>query len=157
MPKRKSWRCFHCDANFTDSNLARLHFGDSIIDRPACQIDAEQVRVLERQLAEYRAEDTELHRTIYRLQSEHREALKREEERGYARCMRDVTAIVPKLGGDPQTLTRILVEFGGDRIPSIVATSDSATDYKCPKCDVTFTVAADNDHALEPQRGHSCQ
>jgi hypothetical protein len=34
-------------------------------------------------------EDTELHREIYRLKADHATALRREEEKGYARGLRD--------------------------------------------------------------------
>jgi hypothetical protein len=146
------WRCFHCDRYFHEIEQARLHFGPTEYAVPSCQIDAAQVRLLERQLAEYRAEDTELYRTINRLQSEHYQALRRAEEAGYAHCMRDITAIVPKLGGDPQALTRILIEFGGDRIPILVAPNK----YKCPLCEVSFSVADDSEYTLHPNRGHTC-
>lgn len=34
------WRCFHCDEYFTSENSARLHFGATDGDLPACRIKA---------------------------------------------------------------------------------------------------------------------
>lgn len=144
------WRCFHCDRYFDDVQQARLHFGPTEHAVPSCQIDAAQVRMLEADLAAYRAEDTDLHRTIYSLQSEMRTAMRREEERGYARALQEVTALVPKLGVDPQAINRLLISFGGDCIPILVRENE----YKCPLCSEQFTVA--DEHALEPKRGHTC-
>jgi hypothetical protein len=42
--------------------------------------------------ARYQGEDTELHREIQRLQADHAVALRREEEKGYARGLRDAKA-----------------------------------------------------------------
>lgn len=36
----KEWRCFHCDDVFTDSEEARVHFGDYLNSEPACKIGA---------------------------------------------------------------------------------------------------------------------
>lgn len=87
--KRKIWRCFHCDEVFRGALRASLHFGNYQNATPACQIDAAHLRELEKQLARYREEDTDLHRQIHRLQSEHGAALRRAEESGYAKGLQD--------------------------------------------------------------------
>lgn len=84
-----SWRCFHCDELFTDPEQARLHFGRKMDATPACQIDAAALRKLENQLALYRDEDTELYRRIRHLENEHQNALRRAEEAGYLKGLRD--------------------------------------------------------------------
>lgn len=90
MPTLKEWRCFHCDEVFTDEHKAREHFGESMCDDPACQIDIVDVRAMQNQLTRYHNEDTDLHREIHKLIAEHAVALRREEEKGYARGIRDV-------------------------------------------------------------------
>lgn len=87
------WTCFHCGDTFPGNlggqRAARLHFGSSIHDEPKCQVSARQLRLMEAELRRHREEDTDLHRQIARLKSDHAEALRREEERGYARGVRD--------------------------------------------------------------------
>ncbi len=87
------WICFHCGEHFPGTMAgqckARLHFGASIHDEPKCQISAFRLRAMEAQLRRYREEDTDLHREIARLRSDHAIALRREEEKGYARGLRD--------------------------------------------------------------------
>jgi hypothetical protein len=83
------WTCFHCGETFMHANAARLHFGASIYDEPKCQISAHRLRAMEAELRRYREEDTGLHRQIARMQADHAVALRREEEKGYARGLRD--------------------------------------------------------------------
>jgi hypothetical protein len=85
----KSWRCFHCDAIFTDEAEALLHFGSREYHDAACTVSPEKVRDLKRQLLSYREEDTDLHRQIASLESKHHTALQREEEIGYAKGLSD--------------------------------------------------------------------
>ena len=86
---KKTWRCFHCDEVFTDPAAARDHFGESVLDQPACQTDALRLRALEKELRRYRNEDTGLHRQIAHLKTEHAQALLRAEEAGYAKGLKD--------------------------------------------------------------------
>jgi hypothetical protein len=86
----KEWRCFHCDEIFTSYAEAELHFGRSCMSNPTCTVSAAELRDMENQLERYRQEDTELHRTLHRMQAEHSVALRREEEKGYLRGIRDV-------------------------------------------------------------------
>jgi hypothetical protein len=88
---KSEWRCFHCDESFTDEEQAALHFGTNQYHNPACQVDAKHLRELESELARYREEDTDLHRQIWRMQAEHHAALRREEEKGYARGLADAS------------------------------------------------------------------
>lgn len=89
------WTCFHCGENFpgtmSGQRAAQLHFGKSIHDEPKCQISARAVRVMEAQLCSYREEDTDLHRELASLKSDHASALRREEEKGYARGIKDAS------------------------------------------------------------------
>ncbi|HEM8998852.1 TPA: hypothetical protein U2T46_000887 [Burkholderia cenocepacia] len=86
------WRCFHCDEVFTDQESAALHFGTSERQSPACSIDVTEYRAMERRMHAYNEEDTDLHRTIHRLQAQHQTELRREEEKGYARGLADGSA-----------------------------------------------------------------
>lgn len=87
------WTCFHCGehfpGNFGGHRAAQLHFGTSPNDEPKCQISARRIRSMEAELRRYRDEDTDLHREIARLKSDHAFALRREEEKGYAAALRD--------------------------------------------------------------------
>lgn len=99
------WRCFHCDDVFTTVGAASDHFGPHPAATPGCVIDKilpeggsntqrglgllMALRKAEAELASYRAEDTELHRSMHRQDSEHRQALIREEEKGYRRGLAD--------------------------------------------------------------------
>lgn len=92
--KRRRWRCFHCDEVFTSHRLAAEHFGDEAYSAPACQIGGlrplvTMIRDQERQLRAYRSEDTSLLRALWSIESDHSRALRREEERGYERGLRD--------------------------------------------------------------------
>lgn len=89
MADEKTWRCFHCDEVFTDPRCAALHFGKALNSTPICQLDPARVREMERELAKYRAEDTELHREIARLQTQHAFELRTAEEKGYERGLKD--------------------------------------------------------------------
>jgi len=87
------WTCFHCGEHFPGNAggvyAARLHFGASIHDQPKCQISAYRLRAMETELRRYREEDTDLHRQIARMQADHAIALRRAEEKGYARGLKD--------------------------------------------------------------------
>ncbi len=87
------WTCFHCGENFPGTmggqHQARMHFGQSVHSEPKCQISAYRVRQMEDQLRRYREEDTDLHRELRRMESDHLTALRHEEEKGYARGLAD--------------------------------------------------------------------
>lgn len=90
------WTCFHCGETFHHQIPARRHFGADPAAEPACRIKGREenglviaLRAAEADLARYQAEDTDLHRQIARMSSEHAIALRREEEAGYARGLRD--------------------------------------------------------------------
>jgi hypothetical protein len=51
------------------------------------------LRSAQDELARYRAEDTDLMRAIWAMQSDHATALRREEERGYEKGLRDGMAL----------------------------------------------------------------
>lgn len=101
------WTCFHCGetfpGNFAGSRRARDHFGHDPLSDPACRIKAGEERgllmALRRaeatikeqaiELARYRIEDSDKDRLIHGLIVDHQVALRREEEKGYARGLAD--------------------------------------------------------------------
>lgn len=93
------WTCFHCGEHFPSTfkgqQSARIHFGDSPIEQPACLIDARAFRAMQDLLKRYQSEDTELHREIFRMRAQHATALRDEEEKGYSRGLREGRALRP--------------------------------------------------------------
>lgn len=93
----EGWTCFHCGmhfgGNFKGWQEALHHFGENVSGDALCQYKAIQVRAMEDLLRDYREEDTQLHRRIAQLQSDHAIALRREEEKGYARGLGDYNAL----------------------------------------------------------------
>jgi hypothetical protein len=93
---RKQWRCFHCDEVFTSRRWAAEHFGADEGELPACKLASHEghlvtyIRKLEDQLARYRQDDSDVMRSIMALQCEQASALRREEEKGYERGVRDM-------------------------------------------------------------------
>lgn len=85
----KEWRCFHCDALFRDYENARAHFGESERYEPICTMSPNAIREMEAELDSYRAEDTALHRQIHAMAADHATKLREEEEKGYARGLKD--------------------------------------------------------------------
>jgi hypothetical protein len=96
--RRQSWRCYFCDEVFTDKIEATAHFGGDQIAEPGCVIkDSElgllgTIREQEHELSRYRAEDSDKDRAMYGMAVDHRQALVREEEKGYARGLKDCNA-----------------------------------------------------------------
>jgi len=60
-----------------------------------CQIFGKTVRAMEDEISRYRNEDTDLHRQIAHMQTEHNTALMRAEESGYAKGLRDGRELAP--------------------------------------------------------------
>lgn len=94
----ETWRCFHCDEVFTTPEAAIEHFGRTERQSPACQIDIAEYRRMEENHRRNCEEDTDLHRQIYNIQGDHAQALLREEERGYARGLKDAKKHPEELG-----------------------------------------------------------
>ena len=98
MSEELPWRCFHCGEVFTDRAMAAEHFGDHLQGDPACNLNAMEgglvklVRSQEEELRRFRMEDTASYREFYRLGADHAAAMRREEERGYARGLADGAA-----------------------------------------------------------------
>jgi len=86
---KTEWRCFHCDEVFVTVDSAQEHFGKSMTCTSACQIDVAEYRVMEQRMQRYNEEDSELHRAMYGMRNQHQLELQREEEKGYARGLRD--------------------------------------------------------------------
>lgn len=101
----KSWRCFHCDDVFHTEMEARNHFGSTQESEPACRIKVagefallRALRNAEDTLSRYHAEDSDVLRAMASMQSDHAIALRREEEKGYERGLRDAKAHPETLG-----------------------------------------------------------
>ena len=90
--KPQEWRCFHCDEAFTDAESAALHFGKSEYQNPICSVDTAEYRAMEERVRRCNEEDSDLHREIHGLHAQHHIELQREEEKGYARGLRDQKA-----------------------------------------------------------------
>jgi hypothetical protein len=92
------WRCFHCDACFTDKAEAELHFGRSEHDRPACQFDVEHIRWMEAQHRRNVDDDSEALRTVRSLAGVHETLRRRAEEEGYTKGLADAKKYPAELG-----------------------------------------------------------
>jgi hypothetical protein len=83
------YTCFHCKEEFITDEDAALHFGTSLAQVPACTIDAAEYRAMEERMRRYNEEDADIHREMHRMAGAHVTALKREEERGYAKGLEE--------------------------------------------------------------------
>lgn len=90
------WTCFHCGETFTTPGAARDHFGGNLLELAGCQIKAGEERGLlmelrraQAELERYRADDSDADRLYWVIQADHQVALRREEEKGYARGLED--------------------------------------------------------------------
>ena len=127
MSDRKiHWRCFHCGEGFTKAQerWAREHFGRDESAEPVCLIRTagesallSALREAEDQLAMYRAEDSLVLRSMWSMQADHRQALIREEERGYEKGLRDGQALVAfPAPADPTPKPHGGMPFGGQSL-----------------------------------------
>ncbi len=101
------WRCFHCGDTFTraQERHAREHFGAVECGQPVCLIRSAgetalltALRKAQDELARYRAEDSDLMRALWSMQSDHGVALRCEEERGYEKGLRDARTEIANHG-----------------------------------------------------------
>lgn len=107
---KKTWRCFHCDEVFRSVAAAREHFGtDQLMSDPACLIKQSgelallrALRNAEEELQRYRNDDSDILRAMHSMESDHAQALRREEEKGYSRGVSDARReVVEELKGHP--------------------------------------------------------
>lgn len=113
----EGWRCFHCGEEFTDRESAALHFGTHERQEPACLIGVAKYRELEALQLRYAEEDAEVHRTMRRMESEHQLALRRAEEGGYAKGLRDAVAYPADAGSappQPLAIAQGLIDHAGE-------------------------------------------
>ena len=98
MTAKIHWRCFHCGETFSlaQERWAREHFGLNCDATPICLIRTAgegalltALRAAEEELIGYRAEDTKILRAMWAMQADHVQALRREEDRGYAKGLSD--------------------------------------------------------------------
>lgn len=108
------WTCFHCGEHFPPTFLgqrdAKVHFGTKPDCEPGCAQKTSrqewywltQLRIAEDEVRQVRHdlnnENTEARRAMARMESEHRTALTREEEKGYARGLEDARKYPDTLG-----------------------------------------------------------
>lgn len=104
-PPPHGWTCFHCGENFPSTfagqRAAKAHFGAHPDEEPGCvmRLGAEdkslvrRLRAAEAELARYRSEDSDKDRQMVAMAADHAAALRREEELGYARGLRDTVQI----------------------------------------------------------------
>lgn len=104
------WRCFHCGEGFTrkQERWAREHFGRDETAEPVCLIRSAgesalltALRNAEDELSQRRAEDSDVIRAMMAMAADHGQALRREEEKGYARAIEDVRRQMIAQGIDP--------------------------------------------------------
>lgn len=104
----KGWQCFHCGEIHTTVGGARDHFGADPTKEPGCLIKVKfgDERGLEMELRNVEAdrdrlqyqmqnESTEADLYVQKIQGEHSIALRREEEKGYARGLDDGRKLQP--------------------------------------------------------------
>lgn len=93
------WRCFHCGETFTraQERWAREHFGMAECETPVClmRVPGEgslltALRHAQSELEQRRAEDSDLMRALVAQSADHAAAVKRAEEDGYTKALRDV-------------------------------------------------------------------
>jgi hypothetical protein len=122
---RKQWRCFFCDAVFTRRVDAAEHFGADELAQPACQIKGhehrlvQKIREQESDLARWRDELEPTLRALEEMRGEHSIALRRAEEEGYNRGVRDMRRqliAVAKLAADTPQFDNPLHAWEAQRI-----------------------------------------
>jgi hypothetical protein len=94
---REVWKCFHCGEICQTKEEATLHFGKSEIQEPICKVDQAKYRELEALVARYANEDSDVDREFHAMQCRQSTALRREEEKGYAKGLADGFAEAKKL------------------------------------------------------------
>lgn len=101
MSAKIHWRCFHCGDTFAihQERWAREHFGRDEGAEPVCLIRTAgesalltALRRAEAELAVWRSETAPILTAMHAMQADHRNALIREEERGYNKGIRDAAA-----------------------------------------------------------------
>lgn len=95
----RTWRCFHCDEVFHSAELAAVHFGDDELAQPGCLLKVgddfpllRALRQAQRELGRFYCEDSAVDRWAAAVASTHAEQLRRAEEEGYGKAVRDMTA-----------------------------------------------------------------
>ncbi|HEX9392169.1 MAG TPA: hypothetical protein VF928_12725 [Usitatibacteraceae bacterium] len=99
---KRGWTCFFCGETFRQPETAREHFGATQFATAACRIKAGEehglvvaLRKAEAELERYHDEDSDADRAMSKLRSDHTLELRRQEELGYARGLKDGMAVKP--------------------------------------------------------------
>lgn len=121
--------CFHCGETFTTPGTARDHFGAAPMAQPGCMVKVSHggergllmaLRKAEETIARHMEEDTDLHRALHRMQSQHSDALRDAYEAGYECGLRDGRAdrvLWQTMATAPKDGTTVLVLLQGSNIP----------------------------------------
>lgn len=124
---RETWRCFHCGEVFTSRKYAAEHFGAEEGDVPACRLSHSEghlvalIRKLQAENAVHRREDSHVLRAMHAREAEQGEKIRRSEEAGYNRGVRDArTAEVRALPFAPSDY-RWAVERADDHSARVVS------------------------------------
>lgn len=103
--RASGWRCYHCSELFLVEIDARNHFGATQDAEPACKIKMAgefalltALRNAEERLESRQSDDTDAIRAMHAMQSDHAQALRLEEEKGFARGVADVKAHPESVG-----------------------------------------------------------
>lgn len=97
MAASKTWRCFHCGDVFRNPRHAAAHFGYDELQEPGCVAVLrhgeshllDRIRDLQERLHRYENDDSDIIRWANTKAADHAAALRTEEEKGYARGLRD--------------------------------------------------------------------
>ena len=126
------WRCFHCDEQFTDPQEAELHFGINETREPACHIGITAIRQMQHDLDRYRDGDGDKDREMIGMGNRHAQALRREEEIGYARGVRDAQTV------DGWKWVPIK--------PTVEMLDKGTAEHECEQCDPHYNAPALTDY-----------
>lgn len=101
VPPENGWTCFHCGETFMHQVTARNHFGAHPYDEPGCVMRMQEgegsllrkIRWLEREVSRLNfvidTGGSDAEKAMHTMSAEHATALKREEEKGYAKGLAD--------------------------------------------------------------------
>lgn len=97
MTAAKTWRCFHCGDVFRNPRHAASHFGIDELQTPGCVAVLrhgeshllDRIRDMQERLHRYENDDSDIVRWANSKAADHAADLRAEEEKGYARGLRD--------------------------------------------------------------------
>lgn len=118
--REPSWRCFHCDAVFHDRESAANHFGNSELEKPVCCIPelAALLRDQQQELAKLHSNEmSDSAKEFHSLGAKHHVEMRRAEEEGYEKGLKDGQAIALSQAAEIKALRERMVEIGEIAVP----------------------------------------